>query len=87
MKFLRDIVINIVIEIAIGAAIILAIGAVISRNEARAAHLFAVLLEPSMNPATMDECGRRKGERPLYTVSFQNGSMTPWHHRTCWYSA
>ena len=46
-----------------------------------------VLLETSMEPATLDECKRTipNRPRPHQVVSFQNGSATPWHHRICYY--
>ena len=48
-----------------------------------------VLLENSSRPADFDECQRTHKGRPrtLQVVSFQNGSATPWHHRTCYYDA
>ena len=49
---------------------------------------FMVLLEPSSQAATLDECQRthpRRG-RPKHVISFQNGSWTNWHHRTCYYA-
>lgn len=46
-----------------------------------------VLLETSMQPATLEECERAhpKRPRPDGVISLQNGSLTPWHHRTCMY--
>lgn len=50
--------------------------------------VFRVLLETSMEPATLNECQRRSPNLPRAdgVVSFQNGSMTPYHHRTCFYA-
>ena len=60
----------------------------INRNDARAAPMKMVLLEPSSQAATLDECQRThpKLGRPHQVVSFQNGSGTNWHHRTCYYA-
>ena len=67
--------------------IVLVFAWIIGANEARAQGLFAVLLENSMDAATLDECQRAypKRPRPSGVVSRQNGTGTPWHHRTCLY--
>lgn len=46
-----------------------------------------LLLETSMHPATMDECVKVRPDlgRPDRVISRQNGSATPWHHRTCYW--
>lgn len=58
---------------------------IISRNEAHAGGIKLLMLEPSMNPANGDECQVATGVRPVYTISRQNRSNEPWHHRTCAY--
>lgn len=47
-----------------------------------------LLLPNSSEPLTMDECQRAAPHRgrPQHVVSFQNGTGTPWHHRTCTWS-
>ena len=49
------------------------------------AALILVLLLPSSNPATFEECMRARPDlgRPVRVTSKQNGTNTPWHHRTC----
>lgn len=55
--------------------------------EEKVARVHRVLLETSSEAATLDECQRTlpKRPRPDSVVSFQNGSATSWHHRTCTY--
>ena len=67
--------------------LLIAIGYVIQRNEARAATGRLMLLETSMQPASMDECERTTGKRPDYTVSKQSRTGEPWHHRICGWNA
>lgn len=47
--------------------------------------IFLLLLEPSSEAATLDECQRERPNlgRPVRVISLQNGSGTPWHHRVC----
>ena len=52
---------------------------------ASAAPLTLHLLPNSMQPATMDECAAATGKRPRWTISKQQRSNEPWHHRTCVY--
>ena len=61
---------------------------IISLNEARAAgKSYRVLLENSAQPATPDECQRARPGlgRPYFTVSHQQRTNEPWHHRTCYF--
>ena len=57
-------------------------------SEEKVARVHRVLLETSMQPATLDECQRTFPDRPRpnAVVSFQNGERTPWHHRQCHYA-
>ena len=52
---------------------------------AKVSHL--MLLEISSLPASMEECLRARPDlgRPAHVVSLQNGTLTPWHRRTCIY--
>ena len=77
-----------VVDMVVVLLILVMIGYVIQRNEARAARAEAVLLEPSAYPATLDECQRthKTRPRPVGVISRQNGSGTPWHHRICFYA-
>ena len=52
---------------------------------AEAAPLTLHLLPNSMQPASMDECAAATGKRPKWTISKQERSNEPWHHRTCVY--
>ena len=47
-----------------------------------------LLLENSSRPATLGECQRRHPSmgRPQATISYQQRSGEPWHHRTCAWS-
>lgn len=69
--------------------ILLAIGYVIQHNEARASDQTVLMLEASMLPASPEECRAARPDLgyPDRVTSKQNGSGTPWHHRTCWWSA
>lgn len=69
--------------------IVLALAWIVGENEARAAGVYLVLLEPSSQAATLDECQRTHAARgwPIGCISRQNGSGTPWHHRVCIYAA
>ena len=60
---------------------------VITANEARAQGARLYLLETSMRAADGDECERKFGWRPDYTVSKNDRTGEPYHHRTCAYHA
>ena len=68
--------------------ILVAIVSLIRPSDTQAQAMKLVLLEPSAQAATLDECQRTHPARgrPQQVVSFQNGSMTNWHHRTCYYA-
>ena len=67
--------------------IVVACAVAIGRNEARAAE-FRVLLEPSSEPATINECQRERPDlgRPVGSISFQHRSNEPWFRRICIYA-
>ena len=64
------------------AAFLFLLAWAISMNEARAAGTLH-LLPNSMRPADGDECERVLGIRPAYTISKQDRTNEPYHHRTC----
>ena len=64
------------------AAFLFLLAWAISMNEARAAGTLH-MLENSMRPADGDECERATGKRPVYTISKQDRTNEPYHHRTC----
>lgn len=74
-------------DVMIVAGLAFAAAWIIGANEARAQGNVLLLLETSMLPATMDECRRARPDlwRPTRVISKQNGTGTPWHHRTCYW--
>ena len=45
-----------------------------------------ILLDPSMQPAYLAECQRaHPAGTPVWSVSRQDRSNEPWHHRFCLY--
>lgn len=48
------------------------------------AGLYAILLEPSMQPASMQECDRAR-PGAFVTISHQDRTGETWHHRMCVY--
>ena len=75
-------------DMLIVALLVLAAAAIISHNEARAGADFRVLLEPSSEPATLNECQRERPDlgRPVGSISFQHRSNEPWFRRICIYA-
>ena len=70
---------------ALMALFLATFAALLAALDARAAPATLVLLEPSSQAATLDECQRRRPDlgRPSRVISLQNGSLTNWHHRVC----
>lgn len=56
--------------------------------EEKVARVERVLLETSMQPATLNECQRARPQRlrPDGAISLQSRSNKPWHHRTCFWA-